>query len=417
MQFLVSSALKQFYKHYIINFVKGFLSLNDPELKVPGNAGLKDQVLALKWIKQNIQQFNGDPNNITLYGESAGAASVHALMLTQKAEGLFHKAILSSGCALSGWANVPAADWGYRMACHAGYKGNNNDKEIYDFLMKTDGNKLVTTTTALMTKQDIKNTILFVFSPVVEPYDSEDCITLKPFRELMKNAWSNNIPIIIGANSYEGLFHYPALYLVDELEDCYSLVPEELKSCLDLKEIRQIGLQLKQSYFGDVELSSAEHSFEYMDLMSLRTFWHDSYRTICGRIKYAAQQPTFCYFFDFDSKFLNLYRNIACSASIRGVCHADEIFYVFIGAIQFKRIPSHLPEYKCAQRMLAMWYAFALESNPNCKALQPTQWQPVTADMDNVKALIINERPDYRTLPIMEKLKLWNSFYPKDMLY
>lgn len=50
----------------------GFLSLDDPKLGIPGNAGMKDQVLALKWIKQNIDQFGGDSQNITIFGQSSG---------------------------------------------------------------------------------------------------------------------------------------------------------------------------------------------------------------------------------------------------------------------------------------------------------------------------------------------------------
>lgn len=48
----------------------GFLSLNDPELNIPGNAGLKDQVFALKWIQRNIANFGGDPENVTVFGTS-----------------------------------------------------------------------------------------------------------------------------------------------------------------------------------------------------------------------------------------------------------------------------------------------------------------------------------------------------------
>lgn len=48
----------------------GFLSLKDPELDIPGNAGLKDQVFALKWVQKNIANFGGDPDNVTICGTS-----------------------------------------------------------------------------------------------------------------------------------------------------------------------------------------------------------------------------------------------------------------------------------------------------------------------------------------------------------
>jgi cholinesterase len=48
----------------------GFLSLKDPNLGVPGNAGLKDQTMALKWVQKNIEKFGGDAENVTIFGES-----------------------------------------------------------------------------------------------------------------------------------------------------------------------------------------------------------------------------------------------------------------------------------------------------------------------------------------------------------
>lgn len=70
---------------------------------ITGNMGLKDQNLALKWVRYNIQSFGGDPNNITIFGESAGSASVHAHILSPASKGLFHKAILQSGCCFNFW--------------------------------------------------------------------------------------------------------------------------------------------------------------------------------------------------------------------------------------------------------------------------------------------------------------------------
>lgn len=73
----------------------GFLNADTPE--APGNVGFLDQNLALRWIKKNIRSFGGDPSRVTLMGESAGAMSVHAHILSPMSRGLFHRAITMSG--------------------------------------------------------------------------------------------------------------------------------------------------------------------------------------------------------------------------------------------------------------------------------------------------------------------------------
>lgn len=55
----------------------------------PGNQGMQDQVLLLKWIRQNIARFGGDPDNVTIFGESSGGMSVHFLALSPAAKGNF----------------------------------------------------------------------------------------------------------------------------------------------------------------------------------------------------------------------------------------------------------------------------------------------------------------------------------------
>ena len=82
----------------------GFLSTESVEAS--GNYGMLDQVEALKWVKENIEAFSGDPNKVTIMGQQAGGASVHYHMLSPMSRGLFNKGISMSGSALCWWASI-----------------------------------------------------------------------------------------------------------------------------------------------------------------------------------------------------------------------------------------------------------------------------------------------------------------------
>lgn len=183
----------------------GFLSFDDPETKVSGNAALKDQVLALKWVKKNCAFFGGDPNNVTVFGESAGAASTHYMMLTEQTRGLFHKGIVMSGSALAQWAVTPRRNWGFRMAQLLGYNGANNDLDVLHFLQTQKAYDVMKAGEKLLTVEERKSRIPFAFGPVIEPFIMEDSVITKAPIEMMKEAWSNEIPLMIGGVSFEGL--------------------------------------------------------------------------------------------------------------------------------------------------------------------------------------------------------------------
>ncbi|XP_066274577.1 cholinesterase 1 [Branchiostoma lanceolatum] len=101
----------------------------------PGNAGLLDQHLALQWVQQNIQAFGGDPGKVTIFGESAGAASVNFHMLSPMSRDLFQRAMMHSASALAPWAVTPSEQARQRSKALAIDIGCSADEEDMDVLV------------------------------------------------------------------------------------------------------------------------------------------------------------------------------------------------------------------------------------------------------------------------------------------
>uniref|UniRef100_A0A1B0G6M7 Carboxylic ester hydrolase n=1 Tax=Glossina morsitans morsitans TaxID=37546 RepID=A0A1B0G6M7_GLOMM len=358
----------------------GFLSLQDCDIEVPGNAGLKDQVMALRWIKANCSRFGGDSENITLFGDSAGAASVHYMMLTEQTRNLFHKAICMSGCALSPWAVTPQRNWPYRLAKAAGYTGDDNELAVFEFLSQAKGADIVKANEDLCTDEEKRERIGFSFGPVIEPYLTQHCVVPKAPTEMMRTAWGNTIPMIIGGVSNEGLLLYTETKnnpkLLNELGDCrYVMV-----------------------------------SHEY--------FWFPIYRTVLSRLEYASSAPTYLYRFDFDSKHFNHLRIISCGKKVRGTCHGDDLSYIFYNSVA-RKLKKHTKEYKCIERLVGMWTQFAASSNPNYEKDQNELWLPVTmASLEKNQLKCLNIADDLKIIevPDMDKLLVWEGFYTSNQL-
>uniref|UniRef100_A0A1A9ZUM0 carboxylesterase n=1 Tax=Glossina pallidipes TaxID=7398 RepID=A0A1A9ZUM0_GLOPL len=363
----------------------GFLSLCDPDVEVPGNAGLKDQVLALKWVKCNIDCFGGDPNNVTLFGQNAGGSSVHYMLCTERARNLFHKAICQSGCMLHDWAiSHDAIELTYLLACRKGYKGpRDNDKCILEFLQAVPAEKLIDIDD-LDTVGRYKS-YLYAFVPSIEPYENEDSIITRPIWDLIKSGWGNSIPLIVGGTSFEGLFMYPILKklpeVVERLENKrVKLLPNDVPvECTNMAKI------LTKLHFGNKQ--TIEES-------------------VCPLL----DAPTYQYCFDFDSPIFNHHRELLSGGDFtEGVAHGDDLSYLFYSYYSCK-LDKYCQEYFIIRRMIRMWTAFAKTSNPNCEYI--FSWHDIkTAGVCKWMSIACELRFIDMPKQIIEKIKVWNDIY------
>ncbi|XP_063619268.1 esterase E4-like [Cydia splendana] len=182
----------------------GFLCLHIPE--AAGNMGLKDTVMALKWVKNNISKFNGDENNIVAIGESAGGAIVTSYLISEMANGLVNKIIALSGVCVSDLFMID--DDPIFKAKHLAsiFQQEFSDvRSLYDYLMKLPIEELLYAA-AMVEYSRPPSIISAYFLPVVEKKFVNkryfDEYPLIKFRENLHK----KLPVLFGVNTYEGGF-------------------------------------------------------------------------------------------------------------------------------------------------------------------------------------------------------------------
>lgn len=226
----------------------GFLCTHEEQ--IPGNAGVKDVVLALRWVRDNIVAFKGNPDNVVLAGESFGAAIVETIMLSSMSQGLFHGVIMQSGTVLSPWAF------------------NYNPKSRINTLMMAYKNKdfpnilLETNVEDLVTKSKDLDMPYFPFGICVErSFKKEERLLAKPPYDLLSDGKVIGVPLIIGYNNNEAYIFAKMLKLAQVVKristDMMFLLPVELDD-MGSRELNQTRDKIKGIYFknGNFNLTS-----------------------------------------------------------------------------------------------------------------------------------------------------------------
>lgn len=176
----------------------GFLCLGVAE--APGNAGLKDVIQALKWIKDNAAGFGGDPNKMILLGYGSGAAMVDLVTISPLSKNLVHKAIALSGSAIApGAVAFEPARYAKALGAMVGFTGKNH-KELAQHLVKTDKDKLASASKEL---QFSSNTILF--APCVENKELPDSFLNEAPIKLLQSGKYHPISYIAGFEDKKGI--------------------------------------------------------------------------------------------------------------------------------------------------------------------------------------------------------------------
>ncbi|KAF7264194.1 hypothetical protein GWI33_000484 [Rhynchophorus ferrugineus] len=181
--------------------VFGFLSTED--LECSGNWGIKDQILAIKWIKDNIRSFGGDDGRITVGGQSSGAASVNLLLLVPQARGLFQNAIMQSGSILCPWSNqTDSREIAFTLGILMGIE-TNSSKELMRQLRLVDQKRLTKSIEQFLILQLARMPVKGLpFTPVVEQ-PHEDAILTNYTYDLLRAGNYFHVPVLAGITNFE----------------------------------------------------------------------------------------------------------------------------------------------------------------------------------------------------------------------
>lgn len=178
---------------------------------IESNLGLRDQVAALRWIKRNIRSFGGDPDRVTVFGESAGGNAVTTLMATPSARGLFARAIAQSAPSNAVYSRATAAEWaaqlveilrdkvGDRPSSPAAVRDPLTVAQTVAMLTGAEASTLVNAALVLQARTPDAYPGAFCLAPVVDG-------RLVPRHPMtaFRDGTAHRVPLIIGTNDREG---------------------------------------------------------------------------------------------------------------------------------------------------------------------------------------------------------------------
>ncbi|CAG7834680.1 unnamed protein product [Allacma fusca] len=413
--------------------ILGFLNAEDETAR--GNMGLKDQSMALRWVRDNIESFGGDPTKITIFGESAGGASVHFHMLSPMSKGLFDKAISMSGNALNPFwqTNRSYSEQvdmlGNRFACPTEPR-----KAFVNCLQRVDAAELSSIHAAV---QSPVHPLRDAFSPSIESIvDSDAFLTTQPYR-LLELGNFNKVPWLSGANQAEGLIFVARVIYNESLRDSLSVTQiwnKYMPVMLFYDESKQnASEEIRRHYLGlGEDFEVVENSASLAKLFSDRLFFQSMQNTA---LLHAQHAPLYLYhythqgalnvfnilkdtspYFKLPMEFhvlISLLKNWVLKTLFGipplslGPCHGDEMLMLFTVNSILDVSQSHVEDFEMSKTMIKTWTSFAKDEHsfkfrnlawPAIKPNQPLKYMK----LDSYGEILVD--------PLTEDVKIWEKF-------
>jgi len=347
--------------------ILGFLDLSacGPKYAQSANVGMLDIIKALEWIQNNIENFGGDPSNVTIFGESGGGGKVGTLMCMPAAKGLFHKAIIQSGTLINVMTKEKSAALGIAVLNELGLNADDVDKlDAIPYLnLVKAGNEAIL---KISGPRKPGSPTMFGFAPSADG----EILLQQPFSQGFASI-SDNIPLMMGTTLNE---------LVNTAYAEKDLTLEQAKE--RLKEI-----------YGDktdqyIEVFAKSYpDYTPQDLLSIDPVFRPfTIRTADARAL-QSKAPFYVYFLAWRSPV---------DDATKGSFHGLDIPLAFNNVdLKPEWTGTSDEAYKLADIMSSAWINFAKTGNPNVAGKLP-EWKTYTAEngvtmlFDNCCTIVYN---------------------------
>ncbi|KAK3096170.1 hypothetical protein FSP39_024002 [Pinctada imbricata] len=392
----------------------GFLAADTPE--APGNCGLFDQLMAMDWVQTNIHSFGGSPYNVTLFGESAGAASIGLHLVSPLSRLKFNRAILQSAGPQAPWAVISKSqafdrsrELGKRFNCVSSDPTTLirclRSRNVTDFPTKD-----FDTITVGITQ--------FPFVPIVDG----SFLVSHPM-DALETGNFKKVPLLLGTNKHEGTYFliYGLPYVFKITDD--SLITEE-----------RFRMVMRTFFNYYPQYPKVINPFVMDAIIHFYTPWINSKNEsllrdrvgdsigdlnfVCPTVNFAeyyARENLDVYFYEFNHEYTT-----NPWPDWMGVMHGDEIMFVFGEPLNNSKGYTH-EERKLSKKMMEFWSNFAKTGNPNKSPgkSRSTEWplhthtERLYLSLDTTYLQRQDKRMSIGVGPKIEECAFWRHYIPK----